>query len=605
MSNIPSALRKIVRENFHGLAFFFRYMRWRIFFLFAMSVIVGLMDGFSLAMFMPLIELMSSEQGVTAASIERMGSLGFLVEGITSLGITLNLTVVLSVIIGFILIKGVFLFAATYLNAAFQHFLIRRLREEGIYNVAHLRYDYFVNSDAGMLQNSLSSEIERTNTAFANYMQVIQNGILVAVYFTLAFLSNPKFAMLVVIGAASSNLLFNWIYKATVSASQKVTTAGHGFHGLLIQLIAFFKYLKATGRANDYADKLIEKVVTIERENRRIGLYSAIILGMREPLVIGVVILIIIIHVNFLSGVLGAIVLSVLFFYRSLSYVMNLQSSFNAYLSFSAALENVKELAEELSANRRVHVGETYRGIKKSLSLRDVTFQYGSSKILQNVKLDVHRNETLAIVGESGSGKTTLMNLLSGLLTPTSGQFLIDGEDFAGLSPESYQRRIGYITQEPVIFDESVFNNVTFWDEDTPESRERCHRALEQASVLDFVMSQEDGLDARLGNNGINLSGGQKQRISIARELYKEVDFLFLDEATSALDSETERVIQQNIESLKGKFTILIIAHRLSTVKNADRVVILKGGRIESTGTYQELMKTSDIFKRMVELQEL
>ncbi|RPF79688.1 MAG: ATP-binding cassette domain-containing protein, partial [Rhodothermaceae bacterium TMED105] len=113
------------------------------------------------------------------------------------------------------------------------------------------------------------------------------------------------------------------------------------------------------------------------------------------------------------------------------------------------------------------------------------------------------------------------------------------------------------------------------------------------------------GLETRLGNNGINLSGGQKQRISIARELYKDIDFLFLDEATSALDSETEQAIQQNIEALKGQITIVMIAHRLSTVKHADKVIVLKKGRIEAEGSYQELQQSSEIFKRMVEMQEL
>ena len=221
--------------------------------------------------------------------------------------------------------------------------------------------------------------------------------------------------------------------------------------------------------------------------------------------------------------------------------------------------------------------------------------------ILQDINLSLHRNETLALVGESGSGKTTLMNILSGLLQPTTGQMRVDGQDAAELDISSYQNRIGYITQEAVIFDDTVFNNVTFWAERTDANLQRFWAALEKASIAEFVRTQPDAEDARLGNNGINLSGGQKQRISIARELYKDVDFLFMDEATSALDSETERAIQDNIDQLKGQYTILIIAHRLSTIKNADRVVVLKQGRIDHIGTYEELIAQSVSFKRMVE----
>ena len=179
------------------------------------------------------------------------------------------------------------------------------------------------------------------------------------------------------------------------------------------------------------------------------------------------------------------------------------------------------------------------------------------------------------------------MNLMSGLLRPKSGQIVVDGTDLADWDLRALQSRIGYITQEPVIFDDTVFHNVTFWAERTPAEEDRVWKALERASIADFVRELPDGLDTRLGQNGISLSGGQKQRISIARELYKEVDFLFMDEATSALDSETESTIQQQIDRLQGQYTIVIIAHRLSTIRNADRVVVLKQGRIEQIGGTQ------------------
>jgi subfamily B ATP-binding cassette protein MsbA len=154
-----------------------------------------------------------------------------------------------------------------------------------------------------------------------------------------------------------------------------------------------------------------------------------------------------------------------------------------------------------------------------------------------------------------------------------------------------------------VIFNDTIFNNVTFWDEPTAENKERFIEALKKASIYDMVMSQPLEGDALLGSNGINVSGGQKQRLSIARELYKEVDFLFMDEATSALDSETEKEIQENIEQLKGKYTLIIIAHRLSTIKDADRIVILNKGEIVQVGNFEELFMNSASFKKMVELQ--
>ena len=186
-----------------------------------------------------------------------------------------------------------------------------------------------------------------------------------------------------------------------------------------------------------------------------------------------------------------------------------------------------------------------------------VGFNYGKKQVLKDISFALHANKTLALVGESGSGKTSLMNLMAGLALPDEGEIYIDGQSFHQLDRRSFQRRIGYITQEPVIFSDTIFNNVTFWDQPSPANKERFYEALRKAAVYDFVMGLEQQEESPLGSNGIMVSGGQKQRISIARELYKDVDILLMDEATSALDSETEKAIQENIEALKGKYTIV------------------------------------------------
>ncbi|WP_265163909.1 ATP-binding cassette domain-containing protein [Salinimicrobium tongyeongense] len=169
----------------------------------------------------------------------------------------------------------------------------------------------------------------------------------------------------------------------------------------------------------------------------------------------------------------------------------------------------------------------------------------------------------------------------------------------------SLQERIGYITQDPVIFGDTLFNNVTFWAEDNEKNRQKFWKAIEQAAILDFVHELPAKEETILGNNGVNLSGGQRQRISIARELFKQVEILILDEATSALDSETERAIQTNIEKLKGSYTMLIVAHRIATIKNADKIVVMKNGEIADIGEFKDLVAHSSYFGKLVALQEI
>jgi subfamily B ATP-binding cassette protein MsbA len=169
----------------------------------------------------------------------------------------------------------------------------------------------------------------------------------------------------------------------------------------------------------------------------------------------------------------------------------------------------------------------------------------------------------------------------------------------------SFQKHIGYIAQEAVIFNDTIYNNVTFWAEPNSQHISKFNKAINQASLTDFIQTLEDKGNTYLGNSGINLSGGQRQRIAIARELYKDIEILIMDEATSALDSETEKSIQDSIDALKGKYTILLVAHRLSTIKNADQIVFMKKGKIENVGTFQDLLEQREDFKRMVELQEI
>ncbi|AXJ01700.1 ATP-binding cassette, subfamily B, MsbA [Cyclonatronum proteinivorum] len=600
---MKSILRDIVHKYFSNFAFFYRHLRYRVFVVLALSIMVGVMDGLGLAMFLPLLEMVAGDTEVTG---EQMGNLAFLVNGLQALGLSLNLSVVLMVMLIFFTLKGAFKFLEQYKSVVYKQFFIRNIRESNIKLLSNYDYYNFVNADAGRIQNTMSGEVQKVTQAFKEYMKLMQHSVLIIVYTVLAFMANPQFALLVAIGGILTNFAFNNLYKKTKGLSRVLTKSNHGFQGLLIQQVAQFKYLKATGLIRSYANKLIEKTYEIEDSQRKIGVLGAIMSGIREPLLIGVVLVVILVQINFLGGTLGLIILSILFFYRALTAVMQVQTHWNKFLSNIGSLENIEAFIEELKKGKERTGKLTLQQFSKSIRLEQVSFYYGDIPILLDINLELHKNRSIAFVGESGSGKTTLMNIISGLLKPTSGSVTIDGVDAKQLNIATFQKRIGYITQDPVIFNDTIYNNVTFWAPKTAENILRFEDSLRKASIRNFVMEEQpDKEETQLGNNGINLSGGQKQRISIARELFKDVDFLFLDEATSALDSETEKEIQDNIDQLKGQYTIIMIAHRLSTIKNADRVVVLNKGRIERIGTYKELIGESESFKRMVELQEV
>jgi ABC-type multidrug transport system fused ATPase/permease subunit len=593
-----------LKSNFSSFFFFYRYLRYRIFLSLLFSLLVGILDGFGLAMFLPLLQMVEGNGANAEHRAEGMGNLSFIIDGMDYIGLPITLTGILVVMLIFFILKGVCRFLEGFNRVMNQRYFIRGLRFSNIDLLTNFNYKSFVLSDSGRIQNTLSGEVERVVTAYRSYFSSIQFGVLVLVYIGLAFMANPQFAIMVAMGGGVTNFLYKKIYKTTKKLSRDITKKNHGFQGLLIQHVAFFKYLKATGFLAAYGKKLKLTILQIEHDAKKMGLLSSGLQALREPIVIAVVIMVILLEVNVMQQPLALIILSLLFFYRSLSFLMAVQNHWNTFLGVSGSLENMEEFSKELKRDIDTQGDRTFSGFKREMIVENVDFYYGSVQILKNISFSFNKNETIALVGESGSGKTTLINLLSGLMLPDDGNISIDGVSMKELNRGTYQRKIGYITQDPVIFNDTIFNNVTLWAACTEKNIARFKEALRKAAILDFVNQLPDKQNSLLGNNGVMVSGGQKQRLSIARELFKEVDFLFFDEATSALDSETEKAIQQNIDELKGQYTIVIIAHRLSTVKNADRIILLTKGKIESSGAFDHLLSQSRIFQRMVELQE-
>lgn len=595
-------IKEIVKKYLVNFSYFYKHLGYRVFVALFLSLTVGLLDGFGLAMFLPLLQMVDGSPDVNS---EALGGMKFLIDWLENRGFELNLYLVLGMLLGMFSLKGIMKFFETYYNVLTQQFFIRKLRYESLRGLSDFQYKSFVQTDSGRIQNTLSAEVGRVSHGYSFYFAAVQSGVLVFVYLVLAFFTDPQFAVLVAIGGGTTNFLYNRIYKKTKETSKKITQGGHEFQGLLIQNVAFYKYLKATGFVKKYEEKLRKSVDFIETSNKKIGLYNSILVASREPMVILVVVLVILIQVNYFSQQLGVIILSLLFFYRSLNSLVMMQTQWNGFLNMSGSMVNLTEFMEELDSQKESDGDTLFNGFNNSILLNRVNFGYGSESVLSNISFKIEKNKTYAFIGESGSGKSTLVNVIAGLFPVSEGTVSVDGIDYKDLNKLSFKKRLGYITQEPVIFSDTIFNNVTQWAEPNSANIEKFWNSLDKAAIRDFVESLPEKEHAQLGSSGVLISGGQKQRLSIARELFKEIDFLIMDEATSALDTETEKIIQENIEKLKGSYTLLIVAHRLSTIKSADEVILLKNGKIEDSGSFSDLLRDSSSFKKMIQLQEV
>ena len=595
-------IQKFINENLYYPRYFYRYIGNSFFSIIALCLLIGTLDGFGLAMFLPLLQMSDGKGNVDP---ESLGEMRMIIDGLGMLGLELNLMVILAFLCSFFSLKGLITYYGNTYKVSVQQYFVKKIRLDMLHALSHIQFKKYITSDAGRIQNTMSGEVARLSLSLNYYLSAMQNIVMVIVYVIFAILINAKFAVLVTIGGYLTNFIFKNIYKITKRESANLTKESNLYQGLLIQFISNFKYLRATGSVNTLENKLRLQIEEIEKNNRRLGELSAQVSAIREPSMIVVVAASILFETQVMGSGLSSILVSLLFFYRALSSLLAVQTFYNNFLGTSGSMENMKDFQENIEWFKEDFGSEKMGHFSKELVLENVSLAYTDRAVIQNVSLEIKRNESIAFVGESGSGKTTLLNVLCGLIPSTEGRYLIDGMESTKLDLRTLQQRIGYITQEPVIFNGTVYENISFWAPKTPENMARFWEAAENASLKTFLSDLDQKEDALLGNNGINLSGGQRQRISIARELFKDIDILIMDEATSALDSETEKTIQESIEMLKGKYTIITVAHRLSTIKSADRIFIMHSGRISETGNYTELMQHSPAFKRMVELQEL
>ena len=283
--------------------------------------------------------------------------------------------------------------------------------------------------------------------------------------------------------------------------------------------------------------------------------------------------------------------------YNILTPAKNLSKSFYSIKKGNAAAERVFEIIEYNKNKNDEKRTVEFKKFEKQITFNNVEFKYGEQKILDKISFTIKKGESVALVGSSGSGKTTIANLLNGFFSPTSGNLLIDDMDISNITKKSLYRNISIVTQESILFNDSILNNIRIGNLDA--SKEDIIEASKEANAHEFIQGQLNKYDTTIGDYGNNLSGGQKQRLTIARAMLKSPSILILDEATSSLDSKSEKKIQDAID---GK-TSLIIAHKFSTIKKCDKIILIDKGRIIAEGTHEELINSNSSYKNLNELQ--
>jgi ABC-type multidrug transport system fused ATPase/permease subunit len=507
---------------------------------------------------------------------------------------------VMSVLVGLFLARGVLLLFQNSFHYRLVMLMQRELSGRLLRAMRNLDYLTFLKRDTGTLVHLATKEAERSVTAFYQTAFLIPKFLTVAIYAALSLRFEWRFTLLAIGMGGALVLIYRRITHSTEFLARSISASESRYQSLLIQWIQSFKYFVATHGIEPLHARALSEANTLSSLGRRIGSMSALIPASSESLIVIMLAIGMTVQTQVFKGDWASIAVTILFLYRMLRELMVVQGSLQVFGAVSPGVDRLEEYLAESESRARVDtsVGQVGRaqGRPVEVSLEKIGFRYDTTWVLREIDAQIEPAQVIALVGESGAGKSTLVDLVLGVLTPTEGAIRI---------PEG--ARIGYVPQESVLFDATIRENVSLWTSVVNRTKDDAElwAALRSAGAEDFVRALPQGLETPIGERGVRLSGGQRQRLSIARELYRKPDLLVMDEATSALDAESEHVIQTSLKSLKGKVTVILIAHRLATVREADQILVLDQGRVVQRGSFETLAQQEGRFRRLVELQDL
>ena len=554
----------------------------------------ALLEGVGLTLILPLLQ--SNQE----TSSEEENS--FIISLFQNVGLY-ELTIgKLFVIIWLIfMVKGLITFLSGVVNGVISNKLLFEMKSELLAKYRNLNFVYFTTKDSGHFTNIINEQVNRSLTFFQEFSKFTASLGTGLIYICLAFAVNWKFSLFAIISGFLTILCLKRLASLTRENSRKNVLEASRLNKLLIQIIQGFKYLKATNEFATLNGKVRSIIQTVNKNNLKNKYLSAFSGSISEPLIVGLILSIVFIQTIYFNTDFSSILVAIALFYRTMNYLLLSQNNWQTAMAYAVSLEKVDQEMNQAKNQNEPNGIHLLKDFSKEIAFSNVKFGYGNNQIIKGIDLTIRKNQTVAIVGPSGAGKSTVLDLINLLCQPTSGTIKIDNYNATDLEKGSWRSLLGYINQDVFIFNDDVRSNITLWDDSNDQ---KINEAAQLAHCTEFINELPDGFDTLLGERGINLSGGQKQRLCIARELYKQPSVLLLDEATSALDSESESLIKQSLNDLKGKVTVIMVAHRLSTIRHADLIYVMRNGKIIDQGTFEELSAKPDTwFSKIVEMQ--
>jgi len=509
-------------------------------------------------------------------------------------------------VVSMFFLKNIFNYLAMYFITFLRNGVLKDIRNDLYDKVTELPLSYYSEKKKGDVMARISTDVLEIQHSFLSILELIVREPLMIIFTIIAmFLISAKLTLFVFIFIPVSGFLISLIGKSLKRKSDKVQKEQGLFLSIIEETLGGLKVIKGFNAEKIFGDKFKEST-------QRFYDFSNTLLNRKNL-------------AGPTSEFLGITVISILLWYGGQMVLVDKTLEASFFIVYMGLAYNILTPAKAISkasysvkkgnaaAERVLEVLNTESPLKDKpnaidkkdfsnvIAINNVSFKYEDDYVLKNFSINVSKGKSIALVGQSGSGKSTIANLVTRFYDVSEGSISIDGTDIRDLTKHSLRSLMGLVTQDSILFNDSVKNNILLGEQNATD--EEVIEALKIANAWEFVKDLTNGIDTNIGDSGNKLSGGQKQRLSIARAVLKNPPIMILDEATSALDTESERLVQVALENMMKNRTSIVIAHRLSTIQNADNIIVMQKGEIVEQGNHSELLQKNVVYKKLVDMQ--